>query len=125
MTLYSLLHTEAYKCGISGAPVTDWRNYDSIYTERYMSLPKSNPKGYQDSSMPAAAANLKQSLLLIHGTSDDNVHLQNSVQMINALVSEDRQFRLMLYPGKTHGVTGKAREHLYTMMQEFFEQNLK
>jgi dipeptidyl-peptidase-4 len=113
MTLYSLLHTEAYKCGISGAPVTDWRNYDSIYTERYMSLPKSNPEGYQDSSM------------LIHGTSDDNVHLQNSVQMINALVSEDRQFRLMLYPGKTHGVTGKAREHLYTMMQEFFEQNLK
>ena len=75
--------------------------------------------------MPAVAANLKGSLLLIHGTSDDNVHLQNSIQMINALVSENRQFRLMLYPGKTHGVTGKAREHLYTMMRDFFDQNLK
>jgi dipeptidyl-peptidase 4 len=125
MTLYTLLHTEAYKCGISGAPVTDWHNYDSIYTERYMALPKDNPKGYQESSMPAAAANLKGSLLLIHGTSDDNVHLQNSIQMINALVNENRQFRLMLYPGKTHGVTGKARDHLYTMMRDFFEQNLK
>jgi dipeptidyl-peptidase 4 len=125
ITLYSLLHTETYKCGISGAPVTDWHNYDSIYTERYMNLPKNNPKGYQDSSMPASAANLKGSLLLIHGTSDDNVHLQNSIQMINALVSENRQFRLMLYPGKTHGVTGKAREHLYTMMRDFFDQNLK
>ena len=90
-----------------------------------MNLPKNNPKGYQDSSMPAVAANLKGSLLLIHGTSDDNVHLQNSIQMINALVSENRQFRLMLYPGKTHGVTGKAREHLYTMMRDFFDQNLK
>lgn len=125
MTLYSLLHTEAYKCGIAGAPVTDWHDYDSIYTERYMGLPKDNPKGYQESSMPAAAANLKSSLLLIHGTSDDNVHLQNSIQMINALVNENRQFRLMLYPGKTHGVTGKAREHLYTMMRDFFDQNLK
>ena len=125
ITLYSLLHTETYKCGISGAPVTDWHNYDSIYTERYMNLPKNNPNGYQDSSMPASAANLKGSLLLIHGTSDDNVHLQNSIQMINALVSENRQFRLMLYPGKTHGVTGKAREHLYTMMRDFFDQNLK
>jgi dipeptidyl-peptidase 4 len=125
MTLYSLLHTDAYKCGISGAPVTDWRNYDSIYTERYLNLPKNNPKGYQDSSMPALAANLKHALLLIHGTSDDNVHLQNSIQMINALVSENRQFRLMLYPGKTHGVTGKAREHLYTLMYDFFDQNLR
>jgi dipeptidyl-peptidase-4 len=125
MTLYSLLHTEAYKCGISGAPVTDWRNYDSIYTERYVGLPKDNARGYQDSSMPAAAENLKGSLLLIHGTSDDNVHLQNSIQMINALVNQNRQFRLMLYPGKTHGVTGRARDHLYTMMRDFFDQNLK
>ena len=125
MTLYSLLHAETYKCGISGAPVTDWHNYDSIYTERYMGLPKENAKGYQDSSMPAAAANLKGSLLLIHGTSDVNVHLQNSIQMIDSLVNENRQFRLMLYPGKTHGVTGKAREHLYTMMKDFFDENLK
>ncbi len=125
MTMYSLLHSRAYKCGISGAPVTDWHLYDSIYTERYLGLPKDNPKAYQESSMPAGAANLSDALLLIHGTSDDNVHIQNSIQMINALINAKKQFRLMLYPGKTHGVTGDARIHLFRMMQEFFEDNLK
>jgi dipeptidyl-peptidase 4 len=125
MTMYSLLHSRAYKCGISGAPVTDWHLYDSIYTERYLGLPKDNAKAYDDSSMPAAAANLNDSLLLIHGTSDDNVHVQNSIQMINALINAKKQFRLMLYPGKTHGVTGDARIHLFHMMQEFLEENLK
>ncbi|HEX6505652.1 MAG TPA: DPP IV N-terminal domain-containing protein [Terriglobales bacterium] len=125
MTMYSLLHSRAYKCGISGAPVTDWHLYDSIYTERYLGLPKDNPKVYDESSMPAAAANLNDSLLLIHGTSDDNVHIQNSIQMINGLINAKKQFRLMLYPGKTHGVTGDARIHLFHMMQDFFEENLK
>jgi dipeptidyl-peptidase-4 len=124
MTMYSLLHSRAYKCGISGAPVTDWHLYDSIYTERYLGLPKDNPKVY-DESMPAAAANLNDSLLLIHGTSDDNVHIQNSIQMINALINAKKPFRLMLYPGKTHGVTGDARIHLFHMMQDFLEENLK
>jgi dipeptidyl-peptidase 4 len=125
MTLYALLHTDAFKCGISGAPVTDWHDYDSIYTERYMGLPKDNPKGYEESSMPAAAANLKGKLLLIHGTSDDNVHLQNSIQMVNALVEANKQFRLMLYPNKTHGVRGKARQHQLELMLDFLEENLK
>lgn len=125
MTMYSLLHSRAYKCGISGAPVTDWHLYDSIYTERYLGLPKDDAKAYDESSMPAAAANLNDSLLLIHGTSDDNVHIQNSIQMINSLINAKKQFRLMLYPGKTHGVTGDARIHLFHMMQDFFEENLK
>jgi len=125
MTLYSLLHSDAYRCGISGAPVTDWHDYDSIYTERYLGLPKENQRGYSESSMPAVANKLHGSLLLIHGTSDDNVHLQNSIQMINSLIQAGKQFRLMLYPGKTHGVTGKERAHLYQMMEDFLEQNLK
>jgi len=125
MTLYALLHSDAFKCGISGAPVTDWHLYDSIYTERYLGLPKDFPKAYQESSMPAAAEHLHGSLLLLHGTSDDNVHLQNSIQMINALVEANKQFRLMLYPNKTHGVRGKAQEDRFQLMQDFFEQNLK
>ena len=125
MTLYSLLHSDAYRCGISGAPVTDWHDYDSIYTERYLGLPKENQRGYSESSMPAVANKLHGSLLLIHGTSDDNVHLQNSIQMINSLIQAGKQFRLMLYPGKTHGVTGKERAHLYQMMEDSLEQNLK
>jgi dipeptidyl-peptidase-4 len=125
MTLYSLLHSRAYKCGIAGAPVTDWRLYDSTYTERYLGLPRENSKLYDESSMPAAAANLHDALLLIHGSSDDNVHLQNSIQMVNALINAKKQFRLMLYPGKTHGVTGDARVHLLHMMQDFLEESLK
>lgn len=125
MTLYSLEHTDRFHCGISGAPVTDWHLYDSTYTERYMGLPKENSKGYADSSMPAAAAKLHGSLLLIHGTADDNVHLQNSIQMVDALINNGKQFRLMLFPNKTHGVRGKAREFELRMEQEFFEQNLK
>jgi dipeptidyl-peptidase-4 len=124
MTMYSLLHSEAFKCGISGAPVTDWHLYDSIYSERYLGLPKDNPKLYED-SMPKSAATLHGSLLLIHGTSDDNVHIQNSIQMVNALINAKKQFRFMVYPGKTHGVTGDARGHLLQMMLDFFEQNLK
>jgi len=125
MTMYSLLHSRAYKCGISGAPVTDWHLYDSIYTERYLGLPKDDPKAYEESAIPPRAGDLNDSLLLIHGTSDDNVHIQNSIQMINSLINAKKQFRLMLYPGKTHGVTGDARIHLFHMMQDFFEENLK
>jgi dipeptidyl-peptidase 4 len=124
MTLYALLHSEVFRCGIAVAPVTDWRDYDSTYTERWMGLPKDNPKGYA-ASMPASAANLHGSLLLIHGTSDDNVHFQNSVQLIDALIETGKQFRVMLYPGKTHGVSGKARIHLFHMIKDFLEENLK
>ena len=126
MTMYSLTHSDEFKAGVSVAPVTDWHNYDSIYTERYMGLPKENAKGYDDSSMAKAADKLHGALLLVHGTSDDNVHFQNSVQMIDALIKADRQFRLMVYPGKTHGIAGKAaRVHLFEMIEEHLERELK
>jgi dipeptidyl-peptidase-4 len=126
MTLYALTHCDVFKTGVSVAPVTDWHNYDSIYTERYMGLPKENPKGYEDSSLPKAAKDLHGALLLVHGTNDDNVHFQNSIQMVNALINTGKQFRLMIYPDKTHSIAGTpARTHLFQMMQDYWEQELK
>ena len=125
MTLYSLTHCDAFKAGVSVAPVTDWHNYDSIYTERYLGLPKDNAKGYDD-SMPKAAGKLHGALLLVHGTSDDNVHFQNTVQMIEELIKAGKQFHLMLYPNKTHGISGPAdRDQLFHMIEDHFEQELK
>jgi dipeptidyl-peptidase-4 len=107
------------------APVTSQRNYDSIYTERYMGLPKENAKGYDD-SIVSAAANLHGSLLLVHGTSDDNVHFQNTIQMTDALIKAGKQFRLMMYPNKTHGISGPdARKQLFHMMEDFWNRELK
>jgi len=126
MTLYSLEHSDLFKAGVSVAPVTDWHYYDSIYTERYMGLPKDNPKGYEDSSMSKAADKVHGSLLLVHGTEDDNVHLQNSIQMIEGLINAQKQFRLMLYPNKTHGIGGSDdRDHLFHMIEDHFERELK
>lgn len=125
MTLYSLTHSDRFKAGISVAPVTSQRNYDSIYTERYMGLVKDNENGY-DNSIVGAAGNLRGSLLLVHGTSDDNVHFQNSIQMIDALIRNGKQFRLMVYPNKTHGISGPAtRTQLFHMMEDFWNQELK
>ncbi len=126
MTLYSLTHSEVFKAGVSVAPVTDWRDYDSIYTERYLGLLKDNAKAYDDSSLPKAADKLHGALLLVHGTSDDNVHLQNSIQMVDALIKAGKPFRLMLYPNKTHGIAGTAaRTHLFRMIEDHFERELK
>jgi dipeptidyl-peptidase 4 len=125
MSLYALTHSGRFKAGISVAPVTSQRNYDSIYTERYMGLPKENAKGYDD-SIVSAAGNMRGSLLLAHGTSDDNVHLQNTVQMTDALIKAGKPFRLMLYPNKTHGISGpEARTHLFKMMEDFWNKELK
>jgi dipeptidyl-peptidase-4 len=124
-TLYALEHTDIFKAGVSVAPVTDWRNYDSIYTERYMGLPRENLEGYRKSSVVNFAANLHGKLLEVHGTNDDNVHVQNSIQMINALINSGKQFELMMYPGKTHGIGGyEARTHLFHMIENHFEQTL-
>jgi dipeptidyl-peptidase-4 len=121
-TLYTLEHTDQFKAGVSVAPVTDWRNYDSIYTERYMGLPNDNPEGYRKSSTVNSAANLHGNLLEVHGTSDDNVHMQNTVQMINAFVNSGKQFELMMYPGKTHGISGQtAGTHLFHLIENHFE----
>jgi dipeptidyl-peptidase 4 len=123
--LYALEHSDMFKGGASVAPVTDWRNYDSIYTERYMGLPKENEEGYKKSSPVNFAANLHGKLLEVHGTSDDNVHLQNTIQMVNALINAGEQFNLMLYPRKTHGIAGfQARTHLFHMIENHFEEVL-
>jgi dipeptidyl-peptidase-4 len=125
MTLYSLTHSDRFKAGISVAPVTSWRNYDSIYTERYLSLPKENASGYDD-SVVNAAGQLQGSLLLVHGTSDDNVHFQNSIQMTDALIKAGKQFRMMIYPNKTHGIAGPGtRTQLFQMMEDFWNKELK
>ena len=125
MTLYALTHSEQFKAGIAVAPISNQRNYDSTYTERYMGLPKDNASGY-DNSTVSAAANLHGRLLLIHGTSDDNVHFQNTVQMTDALIRAGKQFRMMVYPNKTHGISGThTQRQLFGMMKEFWEKELK
>ncbi|MCF7803798.1 MAG: DPP IV N-terminal domain-containing protein [Candidatus Marinimicrobia bacterium] len=125
MTLYALTHTEAFSTGISVAPVTDWRNYDTIYTERYMGLPSENPDGYKRSAPTNYANDLSGKLLLVHGTADDNVHFQNSVQMIDALIAAGKDFDLMIYPQQQHGISPtKDRIHLYEKMTRFIEEHL-
>ncbi|RMG67277.1 MAG: S9 family peptidase [Calditrichaeota bacterium] len=126
MTLFALTHADVFRTGISVAPVSDWRNYDTIYTERYMGLPADNDKGYRDSSPTFAADSLSGKLLLVHGTYDDNVHLQNSIQMIDRLIDAGKQFRLMVYPGQRHGIAATSdRVHLFNMMLDFLNENLK
>ncbi len=125
LTLYALEHTDKFKGGVSVAPVTDWRNYDSIYTERYMGLPKENEDGYRKSSPVNFADNLHGNLLEVHGTGDDNVHMQNTIQMVNAFINAGKQFNLMLYPRKTHGIGGfQARTHLFHLIENHFEEVL-
>jgi dipeptidyl-peptidase-4 len=126
MTLYSMMHSDRFKAGVSVSPVTDWRNYDSIYTERYQGLPKENGKGYQDLRLADVAGKLSGSLLLVHGTSDDNVHFQNSVQMVEGFIKAGKQFRFMVYPGKTHGISGAADQtHLFHMIDDHLLRELK
>ena len=125
MTSYALTHSKSFKIGIAGAPVTDWRNYDAIYTERYMGLPQDNPQGYSASSVVEAASQLHGRLLLIHGTTDDNVHLSNTLQLARELQRAGKQFDLMLYPRSRHGVTEpRQRRHLYELMTRFVLENL-
>jgi dipeptidyl-peptidase-4 len=111
--------------GIAGAPVTDWRNYDSIYTERYMRTPQNNPDGYARTSVVSAARDLHGELLLIHGTLDDNVHPQNTLQLAQALQKAGKPFRLMMYPKGRHGIGDPAQNrHLRAMMLAFTEETL-
>jgi dipeptidyl-peptidase-4 len=126
MTLYALTHAPGvFRAGIAGAPVTHWRNYDSIYTERYMGLPQENAAAYESTSPLAKAADLNAKLLLIHNIEDDNVHFQNTLQMMDALQRSGKLFDLMLYPQKAHGVSGEVRKQLYETMTQFFEKNVK
>lgn len=125
MTSYALTHSKAFKMGIAGGTVGDWRLYDSIYTERYMLQPKNNPEGFDRTSVIKAAGNLNGKLLLIHGMMDDNVHLQNATQLMYEFQKAGKQFDLMLYPTQRHGVSNPAQSrHMYTMMTDYVLKNL-
>jgi dipeptidyl-peptidase-4 len=124
-TLYALSHSDRFRAGIAVAPVTDWRDYDSIYTERYMSQPMEFPDGYRDFSVVNSAANLKGHLLIAFGTGDDNVHMENSVQYVQKLIEAGIPYDLQIYPRKTHSITGPdVRMHLYNRILAQFEQYL-
>jgi dipeptidyl aminopeptidase/acylaminoacyl peptidase len=112
LTAYAMTHSELFSAGIAGAPVTDWHDYDSIYTERYMLTPQLNPEGYRETSVVAAAGRLHGRLLLLHGLIDDNVHVQNSTRLVRALQEAGKQFELMVYPGSRHGITGRHYQRL-------------
>ena len=106
MTAYALTHSELFAGGISGAPVTDWHLYDTIYTERYMDIPQNNPDGYEETSAIKAAENLHGRLLILHGAIDDNVHVENTFKFVHALQQADKEFELMVYPRSRHGIGG-------------------
>lgn len=126
MTLNAVLNApDVFKCGIAGAPVTNWMNYDTIYTERYMGLPSENAEAYASTALSPKAKNLKAKLMIVHNIEDDNVLFQNSMQMINALELEQKQFEFMLYPQKSHGVGGIAAQQMNRSMLDFFDRNLK
>jgi dipeptidyl-peptidase-4 len=109
MTLYALTHApKAFRSGAAVSPVTDWKLYDSIYTERYMGTPDGNPGGYETSSPLRNAGDLKADLLLVHGAADDNVHLANTLAFVDALIKAGRPYALLLHPRQLHGF--QARE---------------
>lgn len=114
-----------FKMGIAVAPVTNWRYYDTVYTERFMRTPQENPEGYDDNSPINFAGQLQGKLLLIHGTADDNVHCQNSIDFASALVGANKQFEMQFYPNTNHGIYGgNTTYHLYTRMTDFIKENL-
>ena len=116
---------DVFKVGIAVAPVTTWRYYDTIYTERYLQTPQENPQGYDENSPINFAGLMKGKYLLIHGTADDNVHYQNAVEMAEALIQKNKEFEFMTYPDKNHGIYGgNTRLHLYQKMTDFILNNL-
>ena len=120
MASYALTHSTSFAAGVVGAPVTDWRNYDSVYTERYMKTPQNNPDGYAVTAPAKAAASLHGVMLLLHGTTDDNVHFQNSVQLVYELEQAGKPFEMMIYPRSRHGITdAKLVTHLRQVMFDF------
>jgi len=116
---------DIFKMAIAVAPVTNWRYYDSIYTERFMGLPQDNPLGYDSNSPINHADKLRGKLLLVHGTADDNVHFQNSMELVERLVQSGKQFDMMIYPDKNHGIYGgNTTMHLYTLLSNYVQENL-
>ena len=126
MVSYALTHSKSFIAGVAGAPVTDWRDYDTIYTERFLLTPQENPEGYRRSSPRFSAKDLHGNLLLIHGTIDDNVHLQNTIQFAYELQKAGKQFQLMLYPRSRHGIRDKSLDyHRQRLIYDFVMKNLK
>ncbi|HME59549.1 MAG TPA: alpha/beta fold hydrolase, partial [Terracidiphilus sp.] len=125
-TLYAMTHSDRFRAGVAVAPVTDWRNYDSIYTERTMGQPSEFADAYKQFSVLNSAANLKGHLLLAHGTGDDNVHMENSVQFVQKLIEAGIPYDLQIYPRKTHSIAGPdVRQHLFNRILAHFEMYLK
>ena len=120
-----LTGADTFSMAIAVAPVTNWRFYDTIYTERFMRTPQENPSGYDLNSPLNYADQLKGKYLIIHGSADDNVHVQNTMRMVESLIQADKQFEWMIYPDKNHGIYGgNTRKHLYTKMTNFIFENL-
>jgi dipeptidyl-peptidase-4 len=125
-TFAPLKAPEVFKAGAAVAPVMNWYLYDTIYTERYMAHPEDNKDGYKNSSPVNLAKNLQGDLLIIHGISDDNVHVQHTYQMIESLLKENKDYQFYAYPQKDHGIWGdEHRVHLFTRILTFFNETLK
>ncbi len=124
-SLALMMGNDVFKAAIAVAPVTTWRYYDTIYTERYLLTPQLNAAGYDDYSPITHVNKLKGNLLLIHGTGDDNVHYQNAVDLVDALIKADKQFEVMFYPNRNHGISGgNTSWHLYSLMTDFIKRKL-
>jgi dipeptidyl aminopeptidase/acylaminoacyl peptidase len=121
MTSFAMTHCDLFAAGIAGAPVTDWHDYDTIYTERFMGLPQDNPDGYSASSVVKAARNLHGKLLIVHGAIDDNVSVRNTMRLVEALQAANKDFELMIYPGSRHGIFGP---HYNRLQLDFIRRTL-
>jgi len=125
MTTYAMCNaSDIFKVGVAGGPVIDWENYDTIYTERYLKTPQDNPDGYFNSSVINFADMMEGKYLIIHGTSDDNVHFRNSLQMIHTLVEKNKNIDVMIYPSEKHGPGSTSSLHLYNKTANYFFDNL-
>jgi dipeptidyl-peptidase-4 len=125
VTMMAMTHSaEHFNFGAAGASVSDWKLYDSVYTERYMDTPAENPEGYMDGAVLTWADQYKGGMLISHGTIDDNVHLQNSMQVIDRLTCDNKEFELMLYPDSRHGVQRQQRAHRTRLIHDFWIRTL-
>jgi dipeptidyl-peptidase-4 len=115
---------EHFNYGVASASVTDWRLYDTVYTERYMDTPAENPQGYKDGAVLTWAGRYKSGLRLTHGTIDDNVHAQNTIQVVDWLTSHNKRFELMVYPDSRHGVQASQRAHNTRETHDFWVRHL-
>jgi dipeptidyl-peptidase-4 len=124
-TSIMLKHPDIFKAAVAGGPVIDWSYYEIMYTERYMDSPQNNKEGYAENTLTNYAGNLKGKLLLIHGTSDDVVVWQHSIDFIKACVDKNKQVDYFVYPGHLHNVLGKDRVNLFQKITDYFDVNLK